>query len=46
MKEYARLPVQRMGFFDGWEQETIWAAKKEQKTWLENEGQGDKHLTH
>ena len=27
MKEYAHLPVQRMGFFEGWEQESIWATK-------------------
>ena len=27
MKEYAHLPIQRMGFFDGWEQESIWATK-------------------
>ena len=28
MKEYAHLPVQRMGFFDGWEQEPIWATER------------------
>ena len=25
---YAHLPVQRMGFFDGWNQEPIWAIGK------------------
>ncbi|MBQ9261147.1 MAG: hypothetical protein IJ185_03460 [Prevotella sp.] len=25
MKKYSHLPIQRMGFFAGWEQEPIWA---------------------
>ena len=28
IEEYAHLPVQRMGFFDGWNQEPIWAIGK------------------
>ena len=35
MKKYSHLPIQRMGFFAGWEQEPIWATKRDQKTWLE-----------
>lgn len=34
MKKYNHLPIQRMGFFAGWEQEPIWATKRDQKTWL------------
>ena len=35
MKKYSYLHIQRMGFFAGWEQEPIWATKRDQKTWLE-----------
>lgn len=35
MKKYSHLPIKRMGFFAGWEQEPIWTTKREQKTLLE-----------
>ncbi len=31
MEKYRHLPIQRMGFFTGWEKEPIWATKKERK---------------
>ena len=35
IEKYSHLPILRMGFFAGWEQEPIWATKRDQKTWLE-----------
>jgi abortive infection bacteriophage resistance protein len=34
MEKYRHLPIQRMGFFTGWEKEPIWATKKERKLGL------------
>ena len=34
LKKYEHLPLQRMGFFDGWQQETIWSLRKGKSSWL------------
>ena len=32
LKKYRHLPMQRMGFFDGWQQEPIWQLSKERSS--------------
>ena len=34
LKKFRHLPIQRMGFFDGWQQEPIWQLSKERSSWL------------
>ena len=34
LKKYCHLPMQRMGFFDGWQQEPIWQLPKDRSAWL------------
>ena len=34
LRKYRHLPIQRMGFFAGWEQEPIWALRTKKATWV------------